>query len=51
VLIGHVHTNAGLDSNGIAFFALKSRGFPFIELMAGFGFTVEKRKVMPIAAY
>ena len=41
-LTGHVHTNAGLDNNGIAFFSLTSRGLPFIEVMAGFEYTVEQ---------
>ena len=46
-----VHTNAGLDNSGIAFFSLTSRGLPFIEVMAAFEYTVGEMKVMPTVAY
>ena len=51
MLIGHVHTNAGLVNNGIAFYSLTSRGLPFIEVMVESGYTVEEMNVMPTVAY
>ena len=51
MLIGHIHTNPGLNNNGIAFFSLTSQGLPFIEAMAGFEFTVREMNVMPTVAY
>ena len=51
MLIGHIHTNAGLDNNGIVFFTLKSQGLPFIKVMAGLEYTVWEMNVMPTVAY
>ena len=51
VLIGHVHTNAGLDNYGRVFFSLASLGLPFIEVKAGLQYTVGKMNFMSTVAY
>ena len=51
MLIGHIHTNAGLDNDGIGFFSLTSRGLPFMEVMAGFKYTIEEMNIVRTVAY
>jgi hypothetical protein len=50
VLNGHVHTNAGLGNNEIAFFFSLSdeSRFLLIELMADFEYTAKEKNVLPI---
>jgi hypothetical protein len=51
VLIGHVHTNAGFDNNGTAFFSLSCRGFPFNELITRFEYTAKEISILLTAAH
>ena len=46
-----LHINAGLDNNGIGIFSLTSLGLPFIEVMAGFEYTIGEINITPTVAY